>query len=230
MPTPSGPRPLRGKAKPAAPRRSDLPAEVVDELRRVARRGQADRALAHLGRAVELLRRGDAKGAAAEAAAAKALAPRAASVREVLGLALYGGGRFREALSEMQAYRRISGRADQNHIIADCLRAVGRPERAVPLAEEALAARIPVEHKAEAAIVAAAALRDQGRFEEALALLRRVPTREDVGRDWVLRLWYVTADVLEAAGRREEAARAFRRILRHDPSAFDAAERLAQLG
>ncbi|HXF37044.1 MAG TPA: tetratricopeptide repeat protein [Actinomycetota bacterium] len=227
MPTPS--RPLRGRPKPAPRRRSDLPTEVVDELRRVARRGQADRALAHLGRGVELLRRGDVKGAVAEASSAKALAPRAAAVREILGLALYGAGRFREALSEMQAYRRISGRADQNHIIADCLRAVGRPDRAVPLAEEALTARIPVEHKAEAVIVAAAALRDQGRFEEALALLRRVPTREDVGRDWVLRLWYVTADVLEAAGRREEAASAFRRIIRHDPSAYDAAERLAQL-
>jgi tetratricopeptide (TPR) repeat protein len=207
-----------------------LPADLVDELRRVARRGQADRALAALERAVELLGRGDARGAAAEAARAKELAPRSAAVREVLGLALYLGGRYREALSEMQAYRRISGRPDQNHIIADCLRALGKPDRAVPLAEEALAARIPLEHRAEAAIVAAAALRDQGRFEEALALLRRLPTREDVGRDWVLRVWYVTADILERAGRVDEAARVFRRILRHDQAAFDVAERLAQLG
>ncbi|HWO71247.1 MAG TPA: tetratricopeptide repeat protein [Actinomycetota bacterium] len=207
-----------------------LPAELVDELRRAARRGQADRAIASLGRAVELLGRGDARGAATEAAKAKELAPRSAAVREVLGLALYSSGRYREALSEMQAYRRISGRPDQNHIIADCLRALGKPERAIPLAEEALAARIPLEHKAEAAIVAAAALRDQGRFEEALALLRRLPTREDVGRDWVLRVWYVTADILERAGRAEEAARVFRKILRHDQAAFDVAERLAQLG
>lgn len=229
MPKPA-PRPLRGRPAGSRVRRVSLPAELVDELRRVARRGQADRAIASLGRAVELLGRGDARGAATEAAKAKELAPRSAAVREVLGLALYSSGRYREALSEMQAYRRISGRPDQNHIIADCLRALGKPDRAIPLAEEALAARIPLEHKAEAAIVAAAALRDQGRFEEALALLRRLPTREDVGRDWVLRVWYVTADILERAGRAEEAARVFRKILRHDQAAFDVAERLAQLG
>jgi tetratricopeptide (TPR) repeat protein len=230
MPKPARSRPLRGRPARPGVHRVSLPADLVDELRRVARRGQADRALAALERAVELLGRGDARGAAAEAARAKELAPRSAAVREVLGLALYLGGRYREALSEMQAYRRISGRPDQNHIIADCLRALGKPDRAVPLAEEALAARIPLEHRAEAAIVAAAALRDQGRFEEALALLRRLPTREDVGRDWVLRVWYVTADILERAGRVDEAARVFRRILRHDQAAFDVAERLAQLG
>ncbi len=81
----------------------------------------------------------------------------------------------------MQAYRRMSGRADQNHIIADCLRAAGHPERAVPLAEEALAARgVPLSAKAEAVIVAASALADMGKFDEALGLLRRVKTRDDV--------------------------------------------------
>ena len=69
-----------------------------------------------------------------------------------------------------------------------------------------------------------------GRFDEALAFLRRARTRDDVGEDWVLRLWYVTADVLERAGRVEEAVREFRKILRHDAGAFDVAERLAQLG
>jgi hypothetical protein len=39
----------------------------------------------------------------------------------------------------------------------------------------------------------------------------------------------VTADVLERGGQRDEAARLFRLILRHDPEAFDAAERLSAL-
>ncbi|HLB61747.1 MAG TPA: tetratricopeptide repeat protein [Actinomycetota bacterium] len=203
---------------------------MLDELRRSAKRGRADDALSRLSRAVELLERGDPRGAASEGEKAKALAPRAPSVREVLGLALYGQERFAEALREMQAYRRMSGRADQNHIVMDCLRAVGRTERIVPLAEEALRARITNEAKAEAIVVAAAALTDAGRFDEALAFLRRARTRDDVGEDWVLRLWYVTADVLERAGRVEEAVREFRKILRHDAGAFDVAERLAQLG
>ena len=51
------------------------------------------------------------EGAARDGAAkAKALAPRSASVREVLGLALYRLGRYRDALRELQAYRRMTGR------------------------------------------------------------------------------------------------------------------------
>jgi tetratricopeptide (TPR) repeat protein len=197
----------------------------------VARAGKAEPAIARLERAVELLERGDARGAASEAAKAKELAPRSAAIREVLGLALYRQDRWKEALSEMQAYRRMSGRADQNHIVADCYRALGRPDRAVPVAEEALASRgVSIEARAEAVIVAASALADMGRLEQALGLLRRVRTRDDVARPEVIRVWYVTASVLERAGRTQEAAREFRKILRHDPGAYDVAERLAQLG
>jgi tetratricopeptide (TPR) repeat protein len=230
MPKALRPRPAGGRRQPG-PVRPSLPRDIVGEIRGVARIGQADQAIARLERAVELLERGDARGAASEAAKAKALAPRSPATREVLGMALYGLERWREALGEMQAYRRMSGRADQNHIIADCQRALGHPERAVPLAEEALAAtKVPLAAKAEAVVVAASALTDMGRFDQALGLLRRVKTREDVAGPEVLRVWYVTGDVLAKAGRPQEAAREFRRILRHDPGAFDAAERLAQLG
>jgi hypothetical protein len=46
----------------------------------------------------------------------------------------------------------------------------------------------------------------------------------------VIRVWYVTGDILARAGRPGEAAGEFRKILRHDPGAYDAAERAAQLG
>ncbi len=229
MPKALTPRPS-GKGRGPPPRKPGLPGDIVAELRRVARPGCQDEAISRLERAVELLGRGDARGAASEASKAKPLALRSPAVREVLGLALYEQARYREALSEMQAYRRMSGRADQNHIIADCNRAIGHPERAVPLAEEAIRARIPLEAKAEAVVVAASALADMGRFEQALALLRRVKTQDDVARAEVLRVWYVIGDVLVRAGRLVEAGRQFQKILRHDPGAFDVAERLAQLG
>ena len=223
-------RPRPGPKGSPKGRRSGLPPDLVSELRHMSRTGKADMAIARLERAVALLDRGDARGAAAEAAKAKELAPRAPGVREVLGLALYQLERYSEALSEMQAYRRMSGRADQNHIIADSLRSLGRPDRAVPLAEEALGARgVPLAAKAEAVIVAASALADQGKYDQALGILRRIRTRDDVAGPEVIRVWYVTGNILEQAGRRADALREFRKILRHDPSAFDAAERVAQL-
>ncbi|HSL15485.1 MAG TPA: tetratricopeptide repeat protein [Actinomycetota bacterium] len=229
MPKALRPRPSGGGRSQAAVRHT-LPRDVVHELNRTARAGRSNQAIARLERAVELLERGDTRGAVAEAQKAKELASRSAAVREVLGIALYGQRRWREALAELQAYRRISGRADQNHLIADAERGVGRPERAVPLAEEALAARgVPIEAKAEAVIVAASALADMGRFDQALGLLRRVKTRDEVARPEVIRVWYVLADILERAGRREEAAREFRKIMRHDAAAYDVAERLARL-
>ena len=229
MPKALRPRPSSG-GRQAPPVRSSLPREVAHELNRTARPGKAPQAIARLERAVELLERGDTRGAVAEAQKAKELASRSPAVREVLGMALYGQRRWREALSELQAFRRLSGRADQNHLIADAERGIGRPERAVPLAEEALAARgVSIEARAEAVIVAASALADMGRYDQALALLRRVKTRDEVARPEVIRVWYVLADILEKAGRRDEAVREFRKIVRHDPSAYDVAERLARI-
>jgi tetratricopeptide (TPR) repeat protein len=228
MPKALTPRP-GGRRRPASSPAPNLTREVTEEIQRVTRPTEVRDALSRLSRAVELLERGDTGAAIAEGQKAKQLSPRSGSVREVLGLALYGQERWQEALTEMKAYRRMTDRVDQNHIIADCLRALGRPAEAVPLAEEELRSKIPNEAKAEAVIVAASALADQGRFPEALAFLARARTREDVAEDYTLRLWYVRGDILARAGRNEEAALEFRKVMRHDPGAFDAAERLAAL-
>jgi tetratricopeptide (TPR) repeat protein len=219
----------RGGARGATPITA-LPRPIQDEIRRTAPPGKDREAMSRLGRAIELLDRDDPKGAAAEAEKAKALAPRSGAVREVLGLAMYGLGKWQEALTELKAYKRISGRTDQNHLIADSLRGLGRPKEAVPLAEEVLRVKgVPNEAKAEAVIVAASALADQGRFAEALAFLGRAKTRDDRSEGYTLRLWYVKGDILARAGRKQEAAEEFRRVMQHDPSAYDAAERLAEV-
>lgn len=195
----------------------------------MARPPQRERAGSSFQEAVDLLERGKPAQAVAAAEVAKALAPRSGAAREVLGIALYQADRFRDALRELQAYRRITGRLDQNHLIADCYRALGSPEKAIDPAREALRARLPDEVRAETAIVGASALADLGRFTEALSMLRASPTSERLSRDFDLRVWYVSGDILERAGRPAEAAEEFRRIVRHDPGAFDAAERLARL-
>ena len=225
-------KPRAGARPHGTPARSaDLPRDVLDEVRRATRpSGQRD-VIARLSRAIELLDRGDDGAAAREAEKARTLSPRSSAVREVLGLAMYGQERYADALKELKAYKRISGRNDQNHVIADCLRAVGRPRDAIPLADEALRdPKVSNEVKAEAVIVAASALADEGRSAEALAFLGRARTRADVAEPYTLRLWYVKGDILARVGRNDEAAAEFRKVVRHDPSAFDAAERLAQLG
>jgi tetratricopeptide (TPR) repeat protein len=192
--------------------------------------GQADRALRAFDQAVSLLERGRDAAAVTAAQEAKGLAGRSGAVREVFGIALYRAGRFRDALRELQAYRRLTGRVDQNHLIADSHRALGHPEKAVEAAREALRARIPDESRAEAIVVAASALGDLKRYSEALSLITAFPTDNRRARPFDLRLWYVAGDLLARAGRSEEAATYFRRIMRHDSAAFDAAERLEALG
>jgi len=207
-----------------------VPRWVVEEIRTTARPGQGDRALDTFQDAVALLERGQDAAAAKVARDAKGLAPRSGAVREVLGMALYRTERFREALRELQAYRRMTGRVDQNHLIADSYRALGAPEKAVEPAVEAMGSQIPEEARVEAAVVGASALADLGRFTEALGMLRSFRAEEQLARPFHLRLWYVTGEILERAGRPQEAAEEFRRVVRHDPGAFDAADRLAKLG
>ena len=223
-------RPARGTGRrdrrPTPP--PGLSREIVEDVRAAAG-GRGNRAVGLLEEAVASLDRGRLGEAIRSAQEAKALASRSGAIREVLGMALYRRGRYREALRELQAYRRITGRADQNHLIADCHRALGAPEKALPLVREALEARIGAEARAEAAVVGGSALADLQRYEEALTLLRRFDRGGDAARPHDLRVWYVTGDVLERAGRNREAARAFRRVVDHDPEAFDAAERLARL-
>ena len=181
MPKALTPRP-GGKGRPTAPAPADLPRDVVEEIQRVTRPTEVRDALSRLSRAVELLERGDTGAAVAEAAKAKqlvspfVLGARGARARALRPGTLAGGPHGDEGLPADER-----SAADQNHIIADCLRALGRPAEAVPLAEEELRAKVPNEAKAEAVIVAASALADQGRYAEALAFLGRA---QDHARTW----------------------------------------------
>lgn len=222
----------RGGKRPhgSTPKVPELPREILDDIHRSTRPTRQKDTIARLARAIELLERDDPKAAVSEAEKAKALSPRSWAVRETLGLAYYGAGRWNEAVTELKTYKRMTGRVDENHVIADALRGMGRGTDAIPLADEVLADRkAPNDVKAEAVIVAASALADAGRIAEALAYLGRAKTREDLSEDYTLRLWYVRGDILERAGRGEEAAAEFRKVVRHDAAAFDAAERLAAL-
>jgi tetratricopeptide (TPR) repeat protein len=168
---------------------------------------------------------------------AKSDAPRSASVREALGIARYLAENWAGALTELQAYRRMSGRSDQNHLVADCLRALGRPlEMVAEAVKEMEIEEDGIDRVAEATIVWASALADAGDVAAGRAVLGRAlgagiadmdPTSEQVEEHHV-RVWYVAGDLAERAGDHDEARAWFRRVATVDPELYDVEERLGR--
>jgi tetratricopeptide (TPR) repeat protein len=166
----------------------------------------------------------------AYAQAAKRLAARVGVVREACGIIAYRTGRWAEALSELRAARRMTGRDDYLPIMADCERALGRLDRALALVREASTADLDRATQIELRIVESGIRRDQG-LSDAAVLALQVPelTRGRL-RPWSARLFYAYADALLAAGRADEARDAFARAVQADPDGeTDAADRLDQL-
>ena len=159
-------------------------------------------------------------------------APRLPAIREAYGIALYHQQRWADALSELHAYRRMTDRTDQNHVIADCLRALDRGLEQVASAAEPLVAdaQAPEDRRAEAAIVWAAALAESGDVGAGRAVLRRFlerPRSGDAEHD--LRVRYLAAELAEQARDDDEARRQFELIAAVDDHFLDVAERLEGL-
>lgn len=172
----------------------------------------------------------DPEAAHAHTQHARSLAGRVAVVREAAGYAAYHAGRYDVALSEFKAARRISGRAEFLAVMADCERGVGRPERALELAEDDAARSLPTEARAELAIVTAGALRDLGRNDDALTLLHGSLPARAADEQWIARLQYAVGDLLAAEGRTEEAVAAFAAADAGDvEGTLDSGERIVEL-
>ena len=164
------------------------------------------------------------------AQAAKRLAARVGVVREACGIAAYQTGRWAEALAELRAARRMTGRDDYLPVMADCERALGRLDRALALVREAKAGELGRAMQIELRIVESGIRRDQGLPEAAIVALQVPELTSGRLRPWSARLFYAYADALLAAGRTEEARDAFARAARADTSSeTDAADRLAEL-
>lgn len=172
----------------------------------------------------------DPKTAYQHTLAARARAARIAVVREACGEAAYHAGEYAEALSELRAAKRMNGSNDFLHVMADCERALGRPQKALDLARTPAVAKLDDALKAEMTIVEAGARRDLGQVDAALRTLEEAPLRSQSRADWVARLRYTYADTLVAAGRPEEATEWFHRTVAVDGNEItDAADRAAEL-
>jgi tetratricopeptide (TPR) repeat protein len=200
--------------------------EVRGQLRALAR-GVAEQVSLRLVATGQLLN-DDPEAALEHALIARRLASRIPAVREAVGLAAYRAGEWQTAIGELRAYHRMSGRSTHLAILADCERALGRPERAIDMYRAADADELSPEESTELLIVAAGARADLGQREAAVAMLQ-VPELSSA-EPWVARLRYAYADALLGAGRTEEARAWFARAAEADEDDLtDAAERLLDL-
>ncbi len=157
-------------------------------------------------------------------------APSFAPARELLGLAYYRLGRWKQAARELETFRDLTQSTEQHPVLADCYRAMSKWRQVDELWSELREASPSAELVTEGRIVTAGALADRGQLRQAIALLG------DKGwvlpkspREHHLRRAYALADLYERAGDVPHARDLFGRVQRADPDFGDVADRLRSL-
>jgi tetratricopeptide (TPR) repeat protein len=212
----------------------DLDIRQLDRRVRAELRGlskeRADVVAGHLLMAGQLIDE-DPDRAFAHAMVAKRLAARLPIAREGAAETAYAAGKYDVALGEYRALRRMTGGADYLPVMADCERALGRPQQALRLIREATGQPMDPASSIELRIVEAGARHDLGQTAEAARLLRAAvaaqPRQPAAGMHTpAARLHYALADVLLDLGQADQAREEFRRAADLDTDgATDAEER-----
>src|SRR3954449_8841554 len=206
----------------------ELDRSVAQQLR-----GLPDKLAARVARhlvAAGMLLDSDPATAYKHTLAARARAARIAVVREAVGEAAYAAGEYAEALAELRAAKRMNGAQDYVAIMADCERALGRPDRALALVRNAPKEKLAPALLAELTIVEAGARRDRGELDAALRTLETSHLLSKARDPWVARLRYAYADALVEAGRATDALTWFHRTEAVDGERnTDAVDRAAAL-
>jgi tetratricopeptide (TPR) repeat protein len=201
---------------------------VKAELRSLPR-GLADLVAQHLvasGRFID----DDPERAYLHARTARRLAARLGGVREAVAITAYLAEHYDEALTEFRAVRRMTGNHEVLAMMADCERALGRPEKALTLTRDKHARDLSEATQIELLIVAAGARRDLGQTAAAIQTLEVPELTKRTRAEWLPRLRYAYADALAEAGRTDDALIWFHRAAGVDAEgATGAADRAAQL-
>ena len=164
------------------------------------------------------------------ALAARRLAARVGVVREACGIAAYRAGRWADALAELRTARRLTGRSSYLPLMADCERALGRPDRALSIINDPSVRDLGREVQIELRIVESGIRRDEGRPAAAVVALQVPELTDGRLRPWSAGLFYAYADALLDAGRLDEARDWFGRAAAADTGEeTDAAERFESL-
>lgn len=154
---------------------------------------------------------------------------RIAAVHEVIGLASYRLGQWRDATAALEMARHMSERVEHLPILADCYRAQKRWSDVdgvwKDLKEESPAPDI----MAEGRIVMAGSLADRGDLHAAIELMTKAASVPRRIREYHLRQWYVLADLYDRAGDIQRARELFARLASHDSGFADVRDRLKSL-
>lgn len=212
----------------------DIAAKDLDKHAMRALHGLADKLVDRIARHLVMagmLMEEDPETAHKHALAARARATRNPMIREACAETAYAAGKFREALAEFRAAKRMNGQFYYTPMMADCERALGHPDKAIKMDTPEVRMKLDEAGQIELSIVVAGARRDLGQAEAAVRLLETEPLLSKSRAPWVARLRYAYADSLLDCGRREEAIEWFHRVVAVDGEKFtDAEERLAELG
>jgi Tetratricopeptide repeat len=159
-------------------------------------------------------------------------APGVAPVRELTGLAAYRADRWNMAKIHLRTHFAITGDPEHLPLVMDCDRANRRYRAVAKTFDEITESEPTAEVLTEARIVMAASLADQRLFTEAIELLTKAGGTRILRNPSYrhVRLWYALADVYDRAGDTASARELFARVVLAEPDAYDAKDRLAELG
>jgi hypothetical protein len=201
-----------------------LPDWLRDELTRVTPKARRQAALELVEAAAQTFAEARYRPALRKLEDAKKLSPRAAVVRELIGLSAYRLRRWEQSLRELRTYRRLSGDTAHLPVEMDCLRALGRPEEVRKAwAELQDLGGHPATLK-EGRVVYGSFLLDQGDSRTAWEVTRprRITTN---AHEEDRRQWYVASRAAAALGDLE-TARQLKRAIESQDAGFPGLEEL----
>lgn len=225
-------RRARSAESGAASRRAPKPLdpEVEAELSSALGAQRGARLSERLAQASEALDRERYQEARRIASAIAKEAPSVSAAHELLGLANYRLGKFKQAASTLEVAQDLHANPALLPVIADCYRAQARWAAVDRVWMEIKEASPSHDVMAEGRMVAAGVLADQGDLRAALDLMEPARKRPKAVRDFHLRQWYVLGDLSDRVGDPISARRWFSTIGEFDDDFADVDARLRSLG
>lgn len=191
---------------------------MADQLARVAPKGNLGAATDELLSAASHFSRAKYGKALEAAKRAKDLAPRDATIREILALSAYRLGQWDLALRELRTFRRFTGEATHMPVEMDVLRALERPTDVTDVWHELGELRdVGRDTRREAKVVYGSFLLDSGDARGAWEVTN--PKRMDSDpEESEMRVWFVASRAAARLGDQATARKLFEAIERIDPA------------